>query len=158
MKYQYKVKVTPLDFFRLSMHRTYHSLAGVCNIVFTAAMLLLTARFWNQTNDVLEAVMVLGCLVFPVFQPFVIYMRAKAQVAAIPPDLELSADDKGIHISVGERKEDIRWSKVKSVMKEYKMVIILSDASHGYILTDRVLGKEKEAFYEFVKSEIDCKK
>ena len=150
MNYQFKVKVTPFDFFRLSMHRTYHSLAGVCNIIFTIAFFLLIYRFFNKTNDVLEALMVIGCLLFPVLQPLAVYIRAKAQVAVIPQDLIFSVDDRGVHISTGEQKETIKWEKIKGIVREYKMLIVFSDESHGYILTDRVLGKEKETFFDFV--------
>lgn len=30
------------------------------------------------------------------------------------------------------------------------MIILFSDTTHGYVLTNRVLGKERDAFYEYV--------
>lgn len=158
MKYQYRLMVTPFDFFRLSMHRTYHSLPGVCNIVFTLAMFALTYRFWGETGDVLEALMVFGCMLFPVFQPIGVYLKSKAQVRLIPDDLTLGVDQYGVHIAVGDKKQNINFKKIKGIIKEYKMIIIFSDNNHGYILTDRVLGKEKEEFFEFVSSRVEQKK
>lgn len=158
MKYRYEIKVTPFDFFKLSMHRTYHSMVGVCNIIFTVAIILLTVKFWGKINDVLEALLFIGCLLFTVLQPIAVYVKAKAQVAGIPRGLILGVDDHGIHITVGGKKQDISFKKVKSIIKEYKMLIIFSDASHGYILTDKVLGKEKEEFYQYVKLKIEQKK
>ena len=48
MEYQYKCRITAWDFFRLTMRQTYRSMAGMCNLVFTVAMILLTAKFWSQ--------------------------------------------------------------------------------------------------------------
>ena len=69
MEYQYKCRITAWDFFRLTMRQTYHSMAGMCNLVFTVAMILLTAKFWSQSGEVLQVLMLIGCLLFPVIQP-----------------------------------------------------------------------------------------
>ena len=55
MEYQYKCRITAWDFFRLTMRQTYRSMAGMCNLVFTVAMILLTAKFWSQSGEVLQA-------------------------------------------------------------------------------------------------------
>ena len=33
------------------------------------------------------------------------------------------------------------------------MIIVMSDSTHGYMLTNRILGDEKDEFYDFL-----CKK
>lgn len=154
MDYTFKSFVTPLDFFRLSMHRTYHSIIGVCNIVFTVAVILLTAHFWNRTNDFIEVLLFVGCILFPVLQPLAVYMKAKSQALLVPQDMILKFDDAGLHVTVKEKKETIRWEKIRGAVKEYKMIILFSDAKHGYILTDRMLGSKKEAFYEDIRRRI----
>lgn len=154
MDYTFKSVLTPFDFFRLSMHRTYHSVIGVCNIVFTVAVFLLTAHFWNQTSDFIEVLLFVGCILFPVLQPLAVYMKAKAQARMVPQDMVLKFDDVGLHVSTGGKSETIRWEKLKGVVREYKMIILFSDARHGYILTDRMLGGEKEMFYEQIRRRI----
>ena len=57
MEYQYKCRITAWDFFRLTMRQTYRSMAGMCNLVFTVAMILLTAKFWSQSGEVLQVLM-----------------------------------------------------------------------------------------------------
>ncbi len=53
MAYRYESKIRPLDFWLLSMYHTYHSMVGMCNIVFGVAMILLTYRFWAQAGQLL---------------------------------------------------------------------------------------------------------
>ena len=94
MEYQYKCRITAWDFFRLTMRQTYRSMAGMCNLVFTVAMILLTAKFWSQSGEVLQVLMLIGCLLFPVIQPAAIYAKARRQAAAVPQDVRLTFDEK----------------------------------------------------------------
>ena len=79
MEYQYKCRITAWDFFRLTMRQTYRSMAGMCNLVFTVAMIVLAARFWSRSGEVLQVMMLIGCLLFPVIQPAAIYAKARRQ-------------------------------------------------------------------------------
>lgn len=154
MSYQYRCTIKPIDFWALSMRRTYSSLVGMCNIIFAVAMILLTVRFWNQAGDVVQALLFLACLIIPVIQPLCVYMKAKVQVSVIPQGTELEFEESGIHVTLGSEQQFIQWNKVKGVRKEPGMVIVYTDASHGYMLTNRVMGNEKEDFYNYVKAHI----
>lgn len=155
MHYQYQCKIRPVDFWKLSMRRTYRSLVGVCNIVFGAAMILLTIRFFHQAGDVVQALLFLACLLVPVIQPLGVYLKAKAQVAVMPQGTELSFHEDGIHVTLGDEREFIRWNKVKGVRKEGSTIIVYTDANHGYMLSRRVLGREKDDFYQYVRKHMN---
>lgn len=154
MSYQYRCTIKPMDFWVLSMRRTYSSLVGICNIIFAVAMILLTVRFWNQAGDLVQALLVLACLIIPVIQPLCVYMKAKIQTSLIPQGTELIFGEDGIHVTLGSEQQFIRWNKVKGVQMETGMVIVYTDARHGYMITNRVMGNEKEDFYNYVKSHI----
>ena len=139
MTYQFKSEVTAGDFWKLTMSRTYRSVAGVCNMVFTVAMILFTAKFFRTSGDLMQMLMLFGCLLFPVIQPIAIYLKAKGQAKTMPKDVELSFDDAGLHVTVGN---------------EPGMMIVFSDARHGYMLTNRILGAQKEPFFAFAKERI----
>lgn len=155
MHYRYQCKVRAIDLWRLSMYHTYHSFIGVCNIVFGVAMFLLTFRFWNQVGDLLQTLLFLACLLIPVIQPLGVYLKAKTQTALIPQETELLFEEKGILVTLGDKNELIRWNRVKNVVRETGMIIIYTDERHGYMLTDKVLGSEKEAFYRDLKAHIN---
>lgn len=105
MEYQYKCRITAWDFFRLTMRQTYRSMAGMCNLVFTVAMILLTAKFWSQSGEVLQVLMLIGCLLFPVIQPAAIYAKARRQAAAVPQDVRLTFDEKGLLVTTGGERQ-----------------------------------------------------
>ena len=154
MEFRFKNDTKPIDFWLLSMSHTYHSMVGVCNIVFTGAVTVATFKLWGRIHDLLEVLLLFGCLLFTVIQPILVYLRAKAQVAGIPRNMELRFDEKGLHVTVGEQRESIPWKKIKNITEERNMIIVRSDERHGYILTNRALGSEREAFLDFLKQKM----
>lgn len=113
MEYQYKCRITAWDFFRLTMRQTYRSMAGMCNLVFTVAMILLTAKFWSQSGEVLQVLMLIGCLLFPVIQPAAIYAKARRQAAAVPQDVRLTFDEKGLLVTTGGERQHLPWNRLR---------------------------------------------
>lgn len=157
MTYEFKCEVTALDFWKLTMQQTYRSMAGICNLIFTVAMILLTTKFWQQSGDMVQVILLFACLLFPVFQPIAVYLKAKGQAKTMPKDVTLNFDDKGLHVTVGEEKEDISWKKLR-VKKQSGMLIVFSDPRHGYMLTNRVLAEKKDSFFAFAESKIEQEK
>lgn len=154
MEFRFKNDVKPMDFFVLSMSRTYHSMVGVCNIVFTVAVIAATSQLIGKIHDLLEVLLLFGCFLFTVIQPTVVYLRSKAQVAGIPKDMEMLFDEKGLHVSVGEQRETIPWKKIRSIIEERNMIMVGCQAGHGYILTNRMLGEQREDFIKFAEQRI----
>lgn len=154
MRYQYTYRTTALELWQLSMYYTYGSMVGVCNIVFTVAVLALTVARWGVSGAGMRVLLVLGLCLFTVIQPLLVYLRARRQAAGITQDTTASFGDGGIHIQVGEQFSDIKWSSIKKISRKPTMIIIFSDTTHGFLLTDRVLGADKEAFYGYITSKI----
>lgn len=154
MEFRFKCDIVPMDLWKLSMHHTYHSVIGVCNIIFTCAMFVASYFLMGKTNDIIEVLLIFGCLLFTVIQPVLLYLRSKNQVAGVPKDMELLFDEKGLYVTVGEKHESIPWKKIKGVTKEHNMVIIHSDERHGYILTNRAMDGQRESFLELVEQKM----
>ena len=155
MKYEFTSKLRTLDYWLLSMYNTYRSVVGAFNILFFFSMILISIKFWNNANDVVQVIIFLGLLVTPVFHPFGVYLKAKSQVLLTPKDgVKMVFNETGIHITVGDKNEVIRWNKVAGVSRKCGMVIIYSDPAHGYILTKRVLGAQREEFLAYLKEQL----
>ena len=72
--------------------------------------------------------------------------------------MELTFDDGGLHVKTQDAASDIPWSSIGNVVKEAHMIVVFSDKVHGYILTDKMLGGQKQEFYEYVLSKANLKK
>ncbi|MGL5438099.1 MAG: YcxB family protein [Lachnospiraceae bacterium] len=154
MEYKYSYRTTASDLWQLTMYYTYGSIVGICNVIFTAAVLALSISKWKEAGDFLKGMMILGCCLFTVIQPLTFLNKAKKQASLITQDTTMQFDDTGIHIIVGDQESSIKWKSVKRISKKPTMVIIFADTTHGFVLTNRVLGKEKETFYQYLLSKI----
>jgi len=134
----------------MSMYNIYHSIAGAINIVFTAAFILLTIRFWHQTAGLTLII----CLWFPLFHPLLILKGSQKQVKGLPNDLVLSFDDDGIHARTTSKEEDILWQQVSSVTEHADMMIIQTGKRHGYMLSSHILGEQKSEFRKYLYEKI----
>ncbi|RKM59768.1 YcxB family protein [Butyrivibrio sp. CB08] len=154
MEYKYMCDVKPADIWKMAMVRTYKSPIGLVNIVFTVAMILLTLKFFGTSSDLLRILMIFGCLVFPVIQPLATYGMSVKQLEDLPKNMELTFNDKGVHVETSDKSEDIKWNRIANAIKRNNMIVVMSDDSHGYMFTNRVLGDQKEEFYNFLCSKI----
>ena len=155
MRYKYTYRTTARDLWQLSMYYIYGSLPGLCNIIFTVAAFALGFSRWDQAQGIVRCLIVLGCCLFTVIQPLMIYAKAKKQAAGITQDTQVSIDDNGLYIRVGDDTSQLPWKSVKRISRKPAMIIIFSDTTHGFIFTNRVLGNEKEEFYRYASSKVE---
>ncbi len=154
MKYQFKYETKASDLWQLSMYGIYRSTVGLVNVIFTVAMIVLAVRYFQDANWIYRILMILGLSLFTVIQPIVIYSRAKKQLSGMSRDMEIGFDDYGVHVRSDKEKSSIKWKNIKGIAKQPTLVIVYSSTTHGFILTNKVLGKEREAFYRYVISKL----
>lgn len=154
MQFHFVNRIKPIDFWKMSMSHTYRSMTGVVNIVFTAAMIALFVNFGDRVHDLVEVLIFVACIWFPVIHPLIVYMGARGQVAQIPANLEMQFDQWGMHVIIDGNKQHIAWKDIKSAVKQYNMIFIRSDAKHGYVLNRKMMGDQKDAFWTFLQSKV----
>ena len=154
MEYRYICDVKASDLWKMAMVRTYKSVIGIVNIVFTVALVLLTIRFWGESAGIIKSLLIFGCLLFPVIQPLATYGMSVKQLEDLPRDMELTFNEKGVHVETGGKTQNILWKNISNAIRRKNMIIVMSDDRHGYMLTNRVLGDEKDSFYEYLCSKI----
>lgn len=100
-------------------------------------------------------VIILGCCLFTVIQPLMVYAKARKQASGITQDTCISIDDHGLHIRVGNNTSELLWKSVRKISRKPTMIIIFCDTVHGFVFTNKVLGDEKEAFYRYITSKME---
>lgn len=154
MNYHFDIDVKPVDFFKLSMRKTYKSPVGICNIVFTLAAIALTVRFFGEAADWVRLLLILMCILFPVIQPISVYFRGRALAVSIPKGLTLDVNDSGIVASLNSQSEKIEWKRVKALIDNNSMLVLVVDGKNGYFLTDRVLKDKREEFIGYAEARL----
>ena len=139
MNYKFNYKNTAFELFKLSFFFLYSSLAGIVNTIFTVAMIALIYARWDDATDLLRVVLVIAVLFFVLFQPVIMYSRARRNAKTLK-ELSLEFGDRGIAVEVEGKREYIDWKKIKAFKRFPQMLIIFTDNTNGYILTKRVVG------------------
>jgi hypothetical protein len=133
----------------------YRSFLGVCNLVFTISMILLAVRFWSDSTMGIRTLISAGILLFPVFQPVMIYFRSRRIVGRMPGEMEISFDESGITTSANGKNSHVDFSEVRSVVRIFNLMIIHTRSKQGFILSDRVVGDKRESLYNFIKENVN---
>lgn len=154
MRYKFRCDVTAADLWLLSMHRIYHSMVGVCGVVFAVSAIALTARFWAVSTLPVKLLLIAACLLVPVLQPVGVYIRSRGQQAQLPKNMELWFGDQEIYVQADGKTDHVSWKKIARVIREKNMILLLLADGRGYMLTNRELGEEKEEFYRYLVSQI----
>ncbi len=150
MEYHFIWRNTPGDFFRFRFSNMYHHWTAVVNVVFTAAFAALIYARWSDTNGLGHALMLIGLLIFPVFQPVAVYIASWLEARKIPYETELTFSGKGMGIQVRDHRQFIRWQDFHGARLRRGYLMVIPDGSHAYLLPDRVLSGRKQELYEYI--------
>ncbi len=154
MKFSFRYRIEPANLLVLSMINIYRSMMGMVNIVFTASMILLAVRFWAETGTAVRILISAGILLFPVFQPLMIFLRSRRIVGAMPREMAMDFDSRAMTISSGDQSSPVDYSDLKSVIKISGMLIIYTKAKQGFILNKQVLADKGAPLYDYLKKKV----
>ncbi|MBP5668981.1 MAG: YcxB family protein [Lachnospiraceae bacterium] len=150
MEYKFRCDVKSSDLWKISMCATYHSFAGVMNLIFTVSALAAAFGLWERAGTLLRGVLLFACILFPVIQPLAIYGRSIRQLEDVRKNVELLVDDDGVCVTSGGEREMLPWRRIRNAIKRREVIILMSDETHGYMLFNRNLGKQKEEFFDYL--------
>ncbi len=134
------------------MTNIYRSFPAVINLVFTVSMILLAVRFWPGADAGIRILITAGILLFPVFQPLLIFLRCRRIVGRMPRDMEISIDKTGITTGSDGKSSHVPFRDIISVVRLFRMVIVQTRSRQGFILGDGVTGDAATEVYNFLKS------
>ncbi len=154
MDYKFQVRASAFDFFKMSMKKTYSSPTGMCNIVFFAAAVMLTVRFYGEAGDIGKGLLIMLCLLIPVVQPIGVFLRARRLAGMVPKDMTIETEKNGLMVRVGEMSELVSYSRIKKVIDMRDCVILSLGGQSGYFLFNRVLGDRRKDFLDFIKEQM----
>ncbi len=153
MTYHYTYRSAPQDLVRLSLDHVYHEYTAIINIVFTVAMVCLLVARWNAWGILGNIMILLGVMVFPVFQPLAMYMRSRQIIMDNPGEIDLTIDESAIHVKAHDKTESIKWEKVAGIYFSKGLLVLYPDQKHGYVLTERIVGQEMQPLTDFCKEQ-----
>ena len=152
MEYKYRYTIKPSDIWQVRMYYAYASYLAVVNLTCIAASIVLIVTQWRTAGPVFKTLMLIFLSLFLVIQPVVIYLTSIPQARENDEEIELVFNDRGMTVRTEGREESIEWKGIVSMTVRPTLVIVYTDANHGYILTNRILNGTRKDFLEFAQA------
>ena len=150
------VNLTANDLWKFSMYHSNKGMLGIFNVLFSVAAIFLLLTTWNENTVMYRILLIICALMFTVWQPFVLYLKAAKQAKApvIKNTMTLSFSREGIVVSQGEERMELVWENIGRVESIKMMLIVYMDKVHAYLLPDPVTGDKKAALCALFKEQL----
>lgn len=153
MEYSIRYDLKASELFAHTMRTHYRTMAGMVNIVFTAAMWVLAFRFLTEWNPFLQAVLIIACIWFPLIHPLALYGKSVRDLEPIPKDMVINFRYYDVQVLGGGKAETLHYDKLRAV-RDKNLLIIMCGGATGYMITDRMLQDKKEEFMKFFEERL----
>ena len=154
MDFKFNITAKASDFFKMSMKKIYKTPIGIFNIIVSVSALVATIRVYGTSSTIMRGILVMLCILFPLVQPFSIYMRSLALVKMLPKGLTIETKANGLWVTTPDRSELVSYDRIKSINDAGDCLIVSLGGRHGYVLFNRIMEGRKEEFAAFLRSRV----
>lgn len=144
--FHFHIQITAKDLWRFSMYHSNKGYLGVFNILFTLAALWLLVTRWGEVTVPYRLLLIVCALMFTVWQPFLLYLKARKQAAgkAVKEPMDITCTREGLVVEQSGQKQEVRWEEAGRLERGIRQYIIYMDRIHAYLLPDEAVGDQKE--------------
>lgn len=152
----FQVKLTAKDLWQFSMYHAYAGASGVFCLIFTLASLFLLVTRWGFLNIFQRVMLVVCALIFTVWQPVLLYLKAgrQAKKTSVSMPMSLCFGKEGLTVRQDGQTAEFAWEQIGRVDRMKTMAILYMDRVHAYLIPQSVMGQNEEAFYELMKEHL----
>lgn len=144
-KISFSVQMTVKELYRFIMYHAYHKFSGVLGILLSVAAFIMLLVSFEQLGEQTKAVLILVAVWFVIFDPVILYFRARGQVKrnkAYQQPLKYDADTMGITISQGEQQQTVEWKQFLKIVETKQQFLVYSSPMYAFIFPKSELGDE----------------
>lgn len=151
--FEFHVTMTANDLWHFSLYHANRGYLGFFNLLFTAAALFLLVTTWSQNTPAYRALLVVLVLLFPVWQPFQLYIKAKRQASleVMKTPVHFVFQESGIHIQQADQTQDITWDQVVRVEGNRWMLMIYMDRIHAFLVPETAMNGQRAKFCKLLQ-------
>ncbi len=154
------IRIAVRDLWRFSMYHANKGYLGFFNVLFTLAALFLLFFQGEQMNLTQRFLLVVCALLFTVWQPMLLWIKAGRQAAqkGMKEPVNMIFSDGGIRVEQGEESLELAWEDVRRVKRIPGELIIYTDRIHAYLLPDASVGDRREELAELLRAKLPKEK
>ena len=153
-----KAKIDAQILFSFLLRHTYTSLSGIVGLIISAVAFVFFFISLNGSNDFQKVILLLAALLYTVINPYMLYMKAKAQSVTNPlykETLVYTLDDAGVHLTVNGKEESLEWSMIEKWRKTRKVCILYTSKIHAILLPYGAMNGRREQVESLIKEKLN---
>lgn len=149
----FEVRLTAKDLWAFSMYHSNGGFRGIFNLLFSLAALFLLVFRWGTLTVPYRLLLVVCVLLFTVWQPFLLYTKARRQAKApvIRDPMRLTFDKNGLKVEQNEQAVEFTWDQMGRMDKMPSMIVLYMDRVHAYLLPRAVIGEQEEELCQLAR-------
>ena len=151
--FRFHIQMQAKDLWKFSMYHANKGYLGVFNTLFTLASLYLLVTKWGETGTAYRLLLLVCVMMFTVWQPGILFLKALKQAGndRLKTAMDMVFDKNGFTVSQGEQSMEVPWDEVTKVVRIPGIYVLYMSSIRAYLISDQVLGGEKEAFGGFLR-------
>lgn len=152
-RFRFHIQVEAKDLWLFSMYHANKGYLGVFNVLFTLASLYLLVTQWSQTGVGRRLLLLVCVLMFTVWQPGLLFLKALKQVRndrmKVPMDMTFTKE--GFTVEQGDQSMEVAWDQIGRAVRIRGEYILYMGQMRAYLIPDRILGEDKDKFGQFLR-------
>ena len=138
------------------MYHANRGYLGIFNGLFTIAALYLLVTQWAVVSGPYRMLLILCVLMFTVWQPGSLYLKAKrqAKVPAVREPMILSFGNSGVTVEQSGQIGTIPWQAMNQIAGNKWQFILYKDRIHAFLLPKSVVGSKEADLRAFLKEKM----
>ena len=153
---RFHIQLTAKELWRFTMYHSNRGFTGIFNVIFTVGALFLLCRNWSTATTSYKLVLFLCILMFTVWQPGLLYRKAKIQakspMIAVPMDLTFST--KGVGVAQGDQSSELTWDRIARADRAPGMIILYMDKIHAYLIPASAMNGQEQALLTLLREHL----
>lgn len=151
--YEFRVEMNEKNLWRFSLYHTNRGFLGIFNVLFSLASLFLLVTTWSDIGVANRLLLMVCMMLFPVFQPFQLWLKAKRQasLAVMKETITMTFTRDGFTVRQAQQEQELTWESVVRVEGTKRMLMFYMDRVRAFLLPEECMGGEREAFCRMLK-------
>ena len=156
----FTVKLTAKDLWKFSLYHSNKGMLGIFNVIFSLAAIFLLVTTWRSNTVMYRALLIVCALMFTVWQPFLLYLKAAKQSKrpVIQNPMDLSFSREGIVVTQGTERLELIWENIGRVERIRGMIIVYMGKVRAYLLPDTITGEKKEELLDLFRESLPAER
>lgn len=157
MKSEFDVTLTVEDMYRFSMYHTYSGVHGIASVIIAVLVFFVAAKTYGDVELMYTLLYILFGVLFLVYMPFSLYLRAKRQIASsevFQKPLHFTVTEEKITSSQSGETADLPWEQIYKVVETKSNILVYSSRINALVLPKNQIAGEYDAFRKIMEEKL----